>query len=149
MISAKRVDEWGETFFTTDATGRFRLVVPEGRYDFLADANDRVCVGLYGRECLAGGKFELPQFQLKGGGFISGQVVNTATGESVSVSEAGDPVLIGLFGPSEPARRAAVDKTGRFILRAAPGENFPYLVNTRGAYGLGYSRAAAGRRQGR
>ena len=26
-----------------------------------------------------------------------------------------------------------MDKTGRFILRAAPGENFPYLVNTRGA----------------
>ena len=29
-------------------------------------------------------------------------------------------------------RLAAVDKTGRFILRAAPGENFPYFVNTRG-----------------
>ena len=25
-----------------------------------------------------------------------------------------------------------MDKTGRFILRAAPGENFPYFVNTRG-----------------
>jgi hypothetical protein len=29
-------------------------------------------------------------------------------------------------------RLAAVDKTGRFTLRAAPGENFPYFVNTRG-----------------
>ncbi len=31
-----------------------------------------------------------------------------------------------------PLRLAAVDKTGRFTLRAAPGENFPYFVNTRG-----------------
>ncbi|MCY2983015.1 MAG: hypothetical protein NTY15_05185 [Planctomycetota bacterium] len=43
------------------------------------------------------------------------------------------------FGPSQPKglvlsphRMAAVGKTGRFTLRAAPGENFPYIVNTRG-----------------
>ena len=29
-------------------------------------------------------------------------------------------------------RSAEVDETGRFTLRAAPGENFPYFVNTRG-----------------
>ena len=47
--------------------------------------------------------------------------------------------MLGLYGPSQPqgrgispARMAAVDKTGRFTLRAAPGENFPYFVNTRG-----------------
>ena len=47
--------------------------------------------------------------------------------------------MLGLFGPSQPPGRvispmrlAAVDKTGRFTLRAAPGENFPYFVNTRG-----------------
>src|SRR5262249_16814842 len=122
-----------------DATGRFRLTVPEGRYDFLAEAKDRVCVAVTGRECLAGEKVELPPFTLIGGGFISGQVVNTATGESVSVSENGDLIMLGLFGPSQPAgpvispiRLAAVGRTGRILLRAAPGENFPYFVNTHG-----------------
>ena len=139
VITARRVDEWGESFAATDAAGRFRLVVPEGRYDFLAEAKDRVCVAVTGRECLAGEKVELPPFKLIGGGFISGQVVNTATGQSVSVSESGEPIMLGLFGPSQPAgpvispaRLAAVDRTGRFVLRAAPGENFPYFVNTRG-----------------
>jgi hypothetical protein len=47
--------------------------------------------------------------------------------------------MLGLVGPSQPAGRAisplrlaAVDETGRFTLRAAPGENFPYFVNIRG-----------------
>ncbi len=139
VVAARRVDVWGETFGATDAAGRFRLVVPEGRYDFLAAANDRVCIAVTGRECLAGEKVELPAFKLIGGGFISGQVVNTVTGQSVSVSESGKPVMLGFFGPSQPAapvvspaRLAATDKTGRFTLRAAPGENFPYFVNTRG-----------------
>jgi beta-lactamase regulating signal transducer with metallopeptidase domain/5-hydroxyisourate hydrolase-like protein (transthyretin family) len=139
LLTARRVDEWGELFAATDAAGRFRLVVPEGRYDFLAEAKDRVCIAVTGRECQAGEKVELPPFTLIGGGFISGQVVNTATGQSVAVSESGEPVMLGLYGPSQPMGRAisplrlaAVDKTGRFVLRAAPGENFPYFVNTRG-----------------
>jgi hypothetical protein len=133
VIAARRVDEWGESFTATDTAGRFRLVLPEGRYDFLAAANDRVCITVTGRECLAGETVELPLLELIGGGFISGQVVNTVTGRPVFVSERGVPIKLGLFGPSEPPRLAAVDKTGRFILRAAPGENFPYFVNTRGA----------------
>ena len=47
--------------------------------------------------------------------------------------------MLGLFGPSQPPctvispqRMAAVDKSGHFTLRAAPGENLPYFVNTRG-----------------
>lgn len=139
VITARRVDQWVESFFATDAAGRFRLVVPEGRYDFLTEAKDRVCIAVTGRECLAGERLELPPFTLINGGFISGQVVNTATGESVSVSDNGKPIMLGLFGPSQPPgpvispiRLAVVDQTGRFILRAAPGENFPYFVNTRG-----------------
>jgi beta-lactamase regulating signal transducer with metallopeptidase domain/5-hydroxyisourate hydrolase-like protein (transthyretin family) len=138
-ITARRVDEWGESFAASDAAGRFRLVVPEGRYDFLAEAKDRVSIAVTNRECLAGAKVALPPFTLIGGGFISGQVVNTVTGQTVSFSERGEPIMLGLYGPSQPAGRvispmrlAAVDKTGRFILRAAPGKNFPYFVNTRG-----------------
>jgi hypothetical protein len=139
VITARRVDEWGETFAATDEAGHFRLVVPEGRYNFLAEAKDRVCVAVTGCECLAGEKVGLPPLTLISGGFISGRVMNTRTGQPVSVAESGGPVMLGFFGPSQPsgpvvspARLAAVDKAGRFILRAAPGENFPYLVNTRG-----------------
>jgi hypothetical protein len=47
--------------------------------------------------------------------------------------------VLGLFGPSQPpgpvislVRLAVVDGSGRFVLRAAPGENFPYFINTHG-----------------
>jgi hypothetical protein len=53
-------------------------------------------------------------------GFIAGKVINTATGEPVFVSEGGQPIMLGLFGPSQPAgqtispmRLAEVDATGR------------------------------------
>jgi beta-lactamase regulating signal transducer with metallopeptidase domain len=139
VITARWVDEWGEAVCATDASGRFRLVVPEGRYDFLVDAFDRVCVAQTGHECQAGEKVGLPQFALIGGGLISGRVLNTATNAPVTVSENGEPIMLGLYGPSQPGGRsispvrlAAVDKLGRFVLRAVPGENFPYFVNTRG-----------------
>lgn len=92
-----------------------------------------------GRDCLAGETVELPPLTLVGGGFISGRVVNTATGEPVSVTEKGEPIAIGFYGPShprtrviDPVRFAETDKLGRFTLHVAAGENFPYLVNTRG-----------------
>jgi beta-lactamase regulating signal transducer with metallopeptidase domain len=139
VITARRVDQWDESFAASDEDGRFRLVLPEGRYDFLADAPERVSIASTDRECLAGESIGLPELKLIGGGFISGRVFNTITRQTVPVTERGEPVMLGLYGPSQPAggaispmRRAAVDATGRFILRAAPGENFPYLVNTHG-----------------
>jgi beta-lactamase regulating signal transducer with metallopeptidase domain len=139
IITARRVDEWSESYVVTDEAGRFRFAVREGRYHFLAEAKDRVCAAVTDRDCQAGQKVELPPFKLTGGGFIAGRVVNTVTGESVSVSDSGEAIMLGLIGPSQPvgkvispARLAAVDKTGLFTLRAAPGENFPFFVNTRG-----------------
>jgi hypothetical protein len=124
---------------SSDATGRFRIVVPEGRYTVLAEAPDRVCVALTDRECPAGRTVDLPPLRLIAGGLISGQVVNTSSGQTVSQSEIGDPILLGLYGPSfpsghviSPVRLATTDESGHFTLRAAPGENFPYLVNTHG-----------------
>jgi hypothetical protein len=140
LILARRVDEWGESFVAADAAGRFRFVLQEGRYDFLAEARDRIGIGVSGRECLAGEKVETQPLELTGGGFIAGQVVNTASGQTVTIGENGEPVAIAAFGPSLPAGRvisptppAAVDQAGRFVLRAAPGENFPYFLNTHGS----------------
>jgi hypothetical protein len=123
----------------TNAAGRFRVAVPEGRYDVLVDAEGRVCVALADQECLINEPIELPPLQLIQGGFIYGQVINSATGEAVTATDNGAPITIGLYGPSQPegrvispTPRATVDKEGRFILRAPPGDNFPYFVNTRG-----------------
>ncbi len=139
VITARRIDQWGQSYFSADAQGQFRFGVQEGRYDFIVDAVDRVCVARTGLDCLAGDNLELPEFQLIAGGFITGSVVNTVTAEMVNVSERGDTLMLGLFGPAQPyggvispQRMAAVDKLGHFRLRAAPGENFPYFVNTRG-----------------
>jgi beta-lactamase regulating signal transducer with metallopeptidase domain/5-hydroxyisourate hydrolase-like protein (transthyretin family) len=123
----------------TNDAGRFQMVLVEGRYTFRVDAKDRVCVAVTDRECLAGDTLELPPLELNAGGFISGRVVNTATGKAVAVSQGNRPIAIGLYGPSQPygkvispTRLTTVDDAGRFTVRAAPGENFPYFVNIQG-----------------
>jgi 5-hydroxyisourate hydrolase-like protein (transthyretin family) len=139
VVLATDASGTAETAAATTAGGRFRMVLGEGRYNFRVDAQDRVCVAVTDRDCLAGEDLELPPFKLIAGGFISGRVVNTATGKPVAVSESGGPIDIGFYGPSQPrgrvispARLATVDEAGRFTVRACPGENFPYFVNTHG-----------------
>jgi beta-lactamase regulating signal transducer with metallopeptidase domain/5-hydroxyisourate hydrolase-like protein (transthyretin family) len=123
----------------TNPAGRFQMMLAEGRYCFRVEARDRVCVAVSDRDCLAGENMELPPLKLTTGGFISGRVVNTATGKAVAVTNDALPIAIGFYGPSQPegkvispARLAIVDDTGRFSVRAAPGENFPYFVNIQG-----------------
>ena len=139
VATIQRLDTWGEFFAASDAAGHFRIVVPEGRYNILVAAENRVCVALTDRECQAGQTVELPRITLIDGGFISGRVINSKTGESETVGEDRAPIAIGLIGPSQPlgraispTRLAMVDGTGHFTLRVAPGENFPYFVNIRG-----------------
>lgn len=139
VVTAVRLDEHATALTGTDDDGRFKLVVPEGRYNILVQRSDRVCVAQTDRECLTGQSVELPPLELIAGGIIEGQVLNAATGQPVNISDRGQPIALGLFGPSSPqgktiapARLAIVDKRGRFRMRAAPGENFPYFVNTRG-----------------
>jgi beta-lactamase regulating signal transducer with metallopeptidase domain len=139
VVFTRPVDHGYETFATTDAAGRFRMVVPEDRCHVLAEAIERVCPALLDQDFVAGEKVELPRFKLVAGGLIAGQVINTSTNQPVTVSDSGEPIAIGLFGPSQPSGRsispqrlAFADGNGRYVLRAAPGENFPYFVNIRG-----------------
>jgi hypothetical protein len=139
VVVAEQLGNYSETAATTDAQGRFTMVVPEDRYNFSVRAKDRVCVAITDRECLAGETLELPRFELINGGFIAGQVVDAATGQLIKVTEQGEPIVISLFGPSRPlgkaivpSRMATVDSAGRYVVRAAPGENFPYFVNLHG-----------------
>ncbi len=138
LISVNATETAEKMFATTNVAGQFQLVVPEGRYHVLARRKDRVCVAVTDQECQTG-ETKTFALELQEGGFIAGQVTNTATGQPVSTSDQGGPITIGLFGPSEPGGRvispiplATVDAKGRFKLRAAPGENFPFFVNTHG-----------------
>lgn len=121
---------------TTNAAGQFRFVLEDGTYDFLADAPERVCAAVAGLDCAAGKPVELPPFRLIAGGFITGQVVVKETGKPITISERGQPLMVGLFGPSQtatqllfPTSLVPLDSEGRFRLRAAPGKNFPYIHN--------------------
>jgi hypothetical protein len=139
LVVAERLGEHSETSAATDALGRFQMALAEDRYDFSARASDRISIAITDRECLAGQKLELPPLNLTGGGFITGRVKNVATGQFIAVTDRGAPLVIGLFGPSHPSgrssapvRMAAVDSAGRYRVRAAPGANFPYLINYSG-----------------
>jgi beta-lactamase regulating signal transducer with metallopeptidase domain len=139
VVLARGLGNHAEALASTDTSGRFAMALAEDRYNVSVSAQDRVCTAITDRECLAGQRLELPPFMLTSGGFISGKVVNTATGNSIAVTERGEPIELGLIGPSHPIgkaiyplRLAATDSAGRYKLRAAAGENFPYLVNLAG-----------------
>jgi hypothetical protein len=83
----------------------------------------------------------VPPIKLAGGGWIEGRVLNSGTGEPISAANSG-PIALGLFGPARPPRAGnrhisplqltKVDEQGRFRLRAAAGNNCPYLFNAQG-----------------
>jgi len=139
LVVAERLGKYLQTPVSTDAAGRFRMALAEDRYSFLVRGKDRVGIAITDRECLAGSTLELPPFTLTSGGFIAGKVVNASTGNTITATDGGKPIAIGLFGPTHPhgkivspVRMATVDSAGRYRLQAAPGENFPYLVNLQG-----------------
>lgn len=123
----------------TDAEGRYRLAVTEEDYNIVVKSADGVAVAVTDRDCQTGKTVELPPLSLTSGGVIAGRVVNAETGEPVVTSDNGR-VAVGLYGPAHPpregiispTRQVVVDDDGYFTLRAAAGDNFPYLVNIRG-----------------
>lgn len=131
----------GETYSAlTDAEGRYQVVVRPGQtYQVRAEALDRVSVALTDIEVESLGHTELPGLTMTPGGLITGRIRDSRTGNIVTVNDEGRPIALGLFGPSHPyprvispLRLAMVDEEGRFTLRAAAGDNFPYFVNIRG-----------------
>ena len=140
IVTAQNMDAGEHAHALTDNRGRYRLPVARGNYNILARTEDRVCVAIPDRECPVGEVIELPPLTLIRGGRIAGQVINTSTGKPEVWTESGERVAVGFYGPSLPGRKifgtirlALVDDEGRFVLRAAPGKNYPYLVNTRGS----------------
>ena len=126
LVLAYSLGQHAERPTSTDAVGRFEMALEEDEYTFCVGAKDRVCVALTDRECLAGGKIELPPFTLTKGGLISGQVINPKTGEPIAMTERGEPIAIGFFGPSlplgkviSPLRLTTTDRAGRYTLRGA------------------------------
>ena len=110
----------------------------KGATTFAWTPEDRVCVAVTDRDCLAGEDLELPplpvdrrRFHLRpsrqhGHRKAARRFRWRADHARLARPIAPDGKVI------SPARLATVDDTGRFILRAAPGENFPYFVNIRG-----------------
>jgi beta-lactamase regulating signal transducer with metallopeptidase domain len=136
IVTALRTKPGEDYCAQTDSQGRYHLPVQPANYHVLAQAKDRVSVAITDRECPAGETVEVPVLRLIQGGMIAGHVYNTASGEPETVTEEGRPIVVGLIGPSWPnasGHLAEVDGQGRFRLRAAPGENYPYLINKHGS----------------
>ncbi|HMF12481.1 MAG TPA: M56 family metallopeptidase, partial [Gemmataceae bacterium] len=89
LVEAERLDEFEKRATSTNAHGRFDIVLTEGRYNFLVKARERVCVALTDQECVAGEPLALPASRLIAGGFISGRVINSVTREPIAVNEQG------------------------------------------------------------
>ena len=95
-VTMERLDIWSEVSTKSDSAGRYRITVPEGRYNILVMAENRVGIALTDRECLGGKTVEVPPFELYGGGIISGRVINTKSGEAVTAADDGQPIRITL-----------------------------------------------------
>jgi 5-hydroxyisourate hydrolase-like protein (transthyretin family) len=130
-----------DNFVRADDAGHYRLVVVAGNYNVVAEAADRVGAAATGLDCLAGQAIDVPPIKLAAGGWIEGQVLSSGTGEPIPTAHT-RPIALGLFGPARPPRAGnrhisplqltKVDEQGRFRLRAAAGNNYPYLFNAQG-----------------
>ena len=132
------VDDLSVARTKTDDNGRFRICIKEGVYAFVLDDEGLIANAVTGVECRKGKSMELAPFVATEGVWLTGQIVNTKTGEPVvdsrPASKDNEPVSIGVSGPARPQstdRLAEVDDKGRFRVRVVPGENRPYTNNFR------------------
>ncbi|MCA9170727.1 MAG: carboxypeptidase regulatory-like domain-containing protein, partial [Planctomycetales bacterium] len=141
-------EDYREFMADTDDSGNYSVVVTPGRYHIIAEAQDRVAIAAKSVEVTDGQDNEVPAIHLIEGGWIEGRIVNPATGDLVSYvprsprrlgrEEIPMHISLGHYGPAYPRQArmmssmpiALVDAEGRFRMRVAPGENYPYVVNT-------------------
>ena len=139
VVTAESVVGFERIFATTDAQGRYSMILMEDTYNFSAVAKERVSVAITNKDCLGKEVKDMPPLSLIEGGFIAGRVVNAKSGKPITVGNGGEPIELGFHGPSYPARKptlprrtAVADSNGHYSMRAAPGDNFPYLINLAG-----------------
>ncbi|MHB9031334.1 MAG: M56 family metallopeptidase, partial [Candidatus Latescibacterota bacterium] len=113
--------EWGRT--KTDRSGKYRLTgLPEGIYSvFVENSTEWVAVMREDISVRPGETCSGVDFSLGRGGFVTGRVIEDATGKPVphcgiSIHDAGWPFQ------SEAAKYAHTDINGYYRFRAAPGE---------------------------
>lgn len=143
IVSAVPVESGSakEAHAVTDAEGRYRLNLLQGNYKVILEDGELVAKAVEEVACPNGGQVELEPLKASAGGWIVGQVINTATGKPMVLTPEGKRIALGFFGPSRPQpqgrlvhlhRLAEVDGEGRFRIRAEAGENFPFFCNLSG-----------------
>jgi beta-lactamase regulating signal transducer with metallopeptidase domain len=119
---------WTQTI--TDEQGRYKLEsLYENKYNIWAKAENLTVVALDSFQAVAGETIEAPDLVLIEGGFITGRVIEEATGKPIRPGQHSD---VGIYGPSRPKSGAAIESSdikedGSFIIRVAPGRNYIYL----------------------
>ncbi len=139
VVTVQNMGSSGDLHAVTDASGKYRIVVPQGNHSVLVEDERVVAAALTDIECRKGQTLQLDPMHATEGGWIEGLVVNTKTQKPMALTDSGEPIKIGLFGPGRPLGKVIsptalgmTDKDGRFRIRTASGDNFPYLVNIHG-----------------
>lgn len=111
----------------TDSSGRFRLVVPEEKYDFVTLGTEHVAPAIGERECKAGERVILPTMKTVMPAKISANVVDIETKETIIDTYYDDrPFSITAHSPNDPPnflRQAENDSWGKIELWVPPGLN--------------------------
>ena len=133
-LPMKSVNQQEQTL--TDENGNFELWVAQGNYHIMLEDSELVAPAIADIECLAGTERELEPMIASPGGWLTGRIIHPRTGDPVVFNDSKQRLIVSSYGPATPKRNviggmqmAVVDDDGRFRIRVAPGDNYPYLVN--------------------